>query len=298
MSRPSPNKSNSMMGCFCFWVFNGIVFSMIIDGKKIAAEIMSRVEADVAKLETKPLVAAVLVGAQEEMRRFLEIKEEMAKKAGFEYKWYEFPADITTKKLRAEIVKIAKQKKVSGIILELPLPKHINQQAVLNAIPQEKDPDVLSQKAQGAFFVGRSDVLPPCPAAVKAILDYHEINVVGKRVAVFGYGLLVGRPAAHMLAEMKASVTVIARNDPNQAELCRQADIIVTGIGNPGMIKADMVKDGAIVMDFGYGKLNGKISGDVDFESVKDKASLITPVPGGVGPLVCAVALENVIKLL
>ncbi len=259
---------------------------------------MERVAGEVAKLKTKPLVAAVLVGAQEEMRRFLEIKEEMAKKAGFEYKWYEFSSDITTKKLRAEIVKIAKQKKVSGIILELPLPKHINQQAVLNAIPLEKDPDVLSQKAQGAFFVGRSSVMPPCPAAVKAILDYHKIDVEGKRVAVFGYGLLVGRPAAHMLASMKASVTVISRGDANQAELCCQADILITGTGNVGMIKADMVKEGAIVMDFGYGRAEGKISGDVDFENVSKKASLITPVPGGVGPLVCAVALENVVKLM
>src|SRR3990167_8222040 len=187
----------------------------------------------------------------------------MAKKAGFQYKWYEFPADITTKKLRAEINKIAKQKSIDGIILELPLPAHINSQVVLNAIPQEKDPDVLSQKAQGAFFVGRSSVMPPCPAAVKAILDSHEIDVQGKRAVVFGYGLLVGRPAAHMLASMKASVIVIARNDPNQAELSRQADIIVTGTGKVKMITADMVKEGAIVMDFGYGRADGKISGDV-----------------------------------
>ncbi len=270
---------------------------MNIDGKKIAAEIMARVAAEVTKMKTPPLVAAVLVGAQEEMRRFLEIKEEMATKAGFKYKWYEFPADISTAKLRAEINKLAKMKSVSGIILELPLPEHINQQVVLNAIPQEKDPDVLSQKAQGAFFVGRSEVMPPCPAAVKAILDYHKIDVVGKRVAVFGYGLLVGRPAAHMLASMKASVIVIGRNDANQAELCRQADIIVTGTGKVKMITADMVKEGAIVMDFGYGKIDNKISGDVDFESVSKKASLITPVPGGVGPLVCATALENVIRL-
>lgn len=258
---------------------------------------MTQVAAEVATMAQPPRIAAVLVGVQKEMRRFLEIKEEMAVKAGFKYQWYEFPADITTKKLRAEIVKIAKQKKVSGIILELPLPKHINQQAVLNAIPQEKDPDVLSQKAQGAFFVGRSAVMPPCPAAVKAILDYHQIDVIGKRAAVFGYGLLVGRPAAHMLASMRASVIIIARNDPDQAKLCRQADIIVTGTGRVNMVTADIVQDGAIVMDFGYGKINNKISGDVDFESVSKKASLITPVPGGVGPLVCAVALQNILKL-
>src|SRR3990167_853443 len=184
----------------------------------------------------------------------------MAKKAGMEYKWYEFPEDITTAKLRQDVNKIAKQKSIDGIILELPLPEHINQQVVLNAIPQEKDPDVLSQKAQGAFFVGRSSVMPPCPAAVKAILDWHKIDVIGKRAVVFGYGLLVGRPAAHMLASMKASVIVIARRDPDQAELCRQADIIVTGTGNVKMITADMVKPGAVVMDFGYGRNeNGKI---------------------------------------
>src|SRR3989338_10789020 len=183
---------------------------MLIDGKKIAAGIMTRVAEQVKKMPRKPRIAAVLVGKHAEMRRFLEIKEEMAVKAGFEYKWYEFPTTITTKQLRAEIVKIAKQTLVSGVILELPLPEHINQQAVLNAIPQEKDPDVLSQKAQGAFFVNRSPVLPPCPAAAKAILDYHKIDVIGKRAAVFGYGLLVGRPAAHMLAGMRASVTIIA----------------------------------------------------------------------------------------
>ena len=115
---------------------------------------------------------------------------------------------------------------------------------------------------------------------------------------VFGSGLLVGRPAAHMLASMKASVIVIARHDPDQAAMCRQADIIVTGTGKVKMISADMVKPGAIVMDFGYGRADGKISGDVDFEPVSKKASLITPVPGGVGPLVCAVALENVVTLI
>lgn len=271
---------------------------MIIDGKKIADAILERVKGEVARMEKKPKVAAVLVGAQKEMKRFLEIKEKMAVSVGMEYKWYEFPAEITTAKLRAEINKIAKQKSIDGIILELPLPKHINQQVVLNAIPQEKDPDVLSQKAQGAFFVGRSSVMPPCPAAVKAILDWHKVDVAGRRAAVFGYGLLVGRPAAHMLASMKASVTVISRNDPDQAELARQADVIVTGTGKVKMITADMVKPGAIVMDFGYGRDEGKISGDVDFEAVNRVASLVTPVPGGVGPLVCAVALENVITLI
>ncbi len=259
-------------------------------------------------MQKKPKVAAILVGAQKEMKRFLEIKEKMAMEAGMEYKWYEFPAEITTAKLRQEVNKIAKQKSIDGIILELPLPKHINQQVVLNAIPQEKDPDVLSQRAQGAFFArlgealarpgGKPIIMPPCPAAVKAILDWHKIDVVGKRAVVFGYGLLVGRPAAHMLASMKASVMVIARHDPNQVELCRQADIIVTGTGKVKMITADMVKEGAIVMDFGYGRADGKISGEVDFESVSKKTSLVTPVPGGVGPLVCAVALENIVTLL
>ncbi len=273
---------------------------MIINGKEIADAILERVKSKVEALPAgrQAKVAAILVGAQKEMKRFLEIKEKMAVQVGMEYTWYEFPADITTAKLRQEVNKIAKRKNIDGIILELPLPEHINQQVVLNAIPQEKDPDVLSQKAQGAFFVGRSSVMPPCPAAVKAILDWHQVDVVGKRAAVFGYGLLVGRPVAHMLASMKASVTIIARRDPDQRELCRQADIIVTGTGKVKMITTDMVKPGAIVMDFGYGRANGKISGDVDFEPVSKKASLVTPVPGGVGPLVCAVALENIVTLL
>src|SRR3989344_4057505 len=277
---------------------------MIIDGKKIAAGIMARVAERVKELPRPPRVAAILVGAQKEMRRFLEIKEEMAVKAGFEYRWYEFSSDlpagkagIKTKELRKKLVEIARQTLVSGIILELPLPKHIDQQYVLNALPQEKDPDVLSQKAQGAYYVGRSAVMPPCAAAVKAIVDTHAIELAGKYCVVYGYGVLVGQQIAHYLMSQLATVTVvnIATKEPGQYS--RDADLIVTGVGAPKLIKGDMVKQDAIVIDFGYGKTDCKLSGDVDFDEVSKKASLITPVPGGVGPLVCATALENILIL-
>ena len=271
---------------------------MIIDGKKIAAGIMTRVAEQVKQLPQAPRIAAVLVGKHAEMRRFLEIKEEMAVKAGFEYRWYEYPAEITAKELRKHIVEIARQTLVSGVILELPLPKHINQQYVLNALPQEKDPDVLSQKAQGAYYVRRSAVMPPCAAAVKAIVDTHAIELAGKVCTVYGYGVLVGKQIAHYLMSQLATVTVVNIATKNPGQYSRGADIVVTGVGVPKLINGNMVKESAVVIDFGYGKVDGKLSGDVDFDEVSKKASLITPVPGGVGPLVCATALENVITLM
>jgi methylenetetrahydrofolate dehydrogenase (NADP+)/methenyltetrahydrofolate cyclohydrolase len=299
---------------------------MVIDGKKIAGEMLINVAEEVKKLTKPPRLAAVLVGDTGNGRKFLELKKKAAEGVGIEYRIYEFPAAITTQKLRKEIVGIAKAGINDGVIVELPLPAHINTQYVLNAIPAEKDIDVLSEKSQGAFFAGRSSILPPAVEAVKIILEKHGIDLKGKNCAIFGYGLLVGKPVSHWLAQEGATVSIINEFTPDPAEMSKYADIVISGVGKANLVKADMIKERAVVIDFGYKSVEGsdfsskdldrkivnprfagqsssvanrdKSVGDVEFENVGRKASLITPVPGGVGPIVITAVLKNLVTLV
>jgi len=271
---------------------------MLIDGKTIAEEILAEVAAEVKKLTKQPRLAAVLVGDHVGSRKFLELKKQAAEKIGIDFRLYKFPADITTQKLRKEIVGMAKAGVNHGVLVELPLPPHINSQYVLNAIPPEKDVDVLSEKSQGAFFVNRGEILPPAVEAVKIILAQNNIGLRGKNCAVFGYGLLVGKPISHWLASQGATVSVINEFTLNANRYTLNADIVISGVGKQNIIKDDMIKDGAAIIDFGYENLEGRITGDVDFEEVSKKTSLITPVPGGVGPIVIAAVLSNLVDLI
>lgn len=256
-------------------------------------------------------LAAILVGGIGSSRKFLELKKKAAEKIGIECRIYEFPENITTQKLRKEVGNISRASVNHGIIVELPLPSRINSQYVLNSIPQEKDVDALSEKAQGAFFTGRSKVLPPAVEAVKIIFEKHDIEPKGKNCVIFGYGLLIGKPISHWLSQSGATVSVINEFTLNPAELSRQADIVISGVGKPNLIKADMIKKGAVVIDFGYSRaktqnevlgspehfVSQNVLGDVAFDEVNQKAGLITPVPGGVGPIVIATVLKNLIFL-
>lgn len=294
---------------------------MVIDGRKIADEILEELKDKIAKIKKPPYLAAVLVGDDAGSRRFLELKKKAAKSIGVECRIYEFPEKISNGELRKKLNQIVKATTCGGMIVELPLPAHLNTQAILNTVPEEKDPDVLSQKAQGAFFAGRSEILPPSVEAVKQIFSAiggpasggeESFNLKGKTAAVFGYGLLVGKPVSHWLTGQGVAVTVINEFTENPAELSEKADIIVSGVGKPGLIKSDMVKEGAVVIDFGFAGTGGakpapggspehsvlqNVFGDVDFEEVSKKASLITPVPGGTGPIVVAAVLKNFIEL-
>ena len=270
---------------------------MLINGKQIAEKVLAEVKAAVAKMKKPPRLAAIMVGRDPNLRGFLEMKEKVAQRVGMEYKIYDFPENITNKEMRAKIVGIAKQSLVTGVIIELPLPAHLTTQYILNAVPQEKDPDVLSQKAQGAFFVGRSSVLPPSVEAVKLICETHKIDVRSKQCVVFGHGLLVGKQIAHWFLSQGATVTVVTEHTIKPENYSRHADIVVSGVGKPGLITGDMIQEGSTVIDFGYNEGVGGVVGDVDFESVSKKANFITPVPGGVGPLVIAAVLKNTIIL-
>lgn len=284
---------------------------MVIDGRKIADKILGELKSEVAKIKKPPYLAAVLVGDDAGSRRFLELKKKAAESIGVECRIYEFPEKISNGELRKKLNQIVKATTCGGMIIELPLPAHLNTQAILNAVPEEKDPDVLSQKAQGTFFVhpvvnaersttgaGRSKILPPSVEAIKQIFEEYKIEPKGKITAIFGYGLLVGKPVSHWLTSQGAAVTVINEFTENPAELSKKADMIISGVGKPGLIKPDMIKEGAVVIDFGFAGTEKGIAGDVDFEEVSKKTSLITPVPGGTGPIVVAAVLKNFVKLV
>lgn len=267
---------------------------MIIDGKEIAKNILNELKQKIGKSGKKFCLAAVLVGESPDLKKFIELKKKAAREIGVEFKVYEFPGNITNNKLREELNRISKVKTTHGVIIELPLPNHLNTQYLLNTILEEKDVDVLSQRSQGSFFTGKSKILPPAVEAVKQIFEEYKIEPKGKTAAVFGYGLLVGKFVSHWLVIQGATVSIITEHTKEPGKFSKEADIIISGVGKTGLITENMVKEGATVIDFGKPSKGGS---DVDFETVSKKAGLITPSIGGVGPIVVAAVLKNLVEL-
>lgn len=259
---------------------------MIVDGKKIARRVLDELKDRVKEKNLKLRLAAVLVGEDPKLEKFVQLKAKAAEEVGIAFPVYQFPESIQTNELAGRVRQIASFN--DGILVELPLPKHIDQQAVLNKIPIEKDVDVLSEKSQEKFFSGKSKILSPAVEAVKQIFEEYKIEPKGKAAAVFGQGLLVGKPVSHWLARQGAKVSVITEDTKGPEKISQKADIIVSGVGQPNLITEEMVKDEAIVIDFGK---------DVDFKNVAKKAGLMTPPVDGVGPIVVAAVLKNLIKL-
>lgn len=280
---------------------------MIIDGKKISEEVLGVLKKEITEKNLNLSLGAVLIGDNPEFKKFVDLKVKMAEKAGINATVYKFPEGIGTEELKKNLLEISEWS--DGILIELPLPKHIDQQAILNEVPVGKDVDVLSDEAQKLFYENKSKILPPAVEALKIVLEKHNISPVGKKIAVFGQGILVGKPVSHWLEQQGAEVFRIRSKTEKPEEFSKQADIIISGVGKPGLIKGDMVKparpddsghsggEGVVVIDFGYGKKGSKMFGDVDFNSVSKKASLITPVPGGMGPILIAAVLKNLVKL-
>ncbi len=267
----------------------------IIGGKAIASDIIER-------LKSRPLpkrfLGAVLVGDDKSSISFLKQKEKTAKELGVDFRMYRFPKDITNDELRGEVGKIAAHKTCGGVIVQLPLPEHLNQYYVLNAIPKEKDVDVLCGQALGAFYVGRSEVLPPAVGTVNEIISTLNIELENCSVAIVGLGILVGRPIANWIMR-RAKETMLLRSTSDLIAL-KDADIVITGTGRAGLISPDMLKDGASVIDFGYGTVEGKYSGDLDARELAVRAERLgfyTPTPGGTGPILVAKLFENFYEL-
>jgi len=257
---------------------------MLIDGKKLAEEIKTTLKGDGLRL------AIVQVGDDEASRKFIERKEKFAKDISVETRVYNLSSDISTTELRKKMAEISHILENDGIILQLPLPGHINTQYVLNGIVSKKDVDVLSSRSFGDFATGRSKILPPVVSAIKIIFEKYNVDVSGKNIVVIGAGRLVGKPVATWLINQEATVSVLNEFTPDISKFAKEADIIISGAGKPGLIKPEMVKEGVIIIDA------GSLVGDVD-PKVAEKSSLFTPVPGGIGPLTVAMVFKNLIEL-
>ncbi len=267
-----------------------MLYMTIIDGKKIADEILTRL-ATLPK--PKRFLAAVLIGDDPSSMSFLKQKEKTAWKLGVDFRLYQFSASIAKDDLRLTIKKMGNDPACGGIILQLPLPNRDDEQDVLNAISRVKDIDVLGEKALAAFRAGESAILPPAVGVVREVIMDYGLLIMESTVAVIGAGRLVGRPIATWLTGKAKEVLILDKGD--DLKRLEDADVVISGAGVPGLITPDMLKDGAIVIDFGYGLLNGKPSGDFNGEGlrIKDYGLLITPTPGGTGPILVAKLFEN-----
>ncbi len=260
----------------------------ILDGKKIANEILNELKEEALKLLPIRL-AVVLVGSDPASISFVKQKQRAAKKIGVGFKLYRFNENISEQKLIEKIKKIIKIKDNTGIIVQLPLPKHIKQQKILNIIPAKKDVDALS--------VDNSFVEPPTASGIIRMLNEYSIKIKGRKVVIIGRGKLVGKPLAKIIKKAGADLMICDIRTKNLKPYTLKADILISATGCPYLIKEDMVKNKAIVIDAGFAKINNKITGDVDFKNVRKKAKYITPVPGGVGPMTVAMLMNNLIRL-
>ncbi|MCR4284170.1 MAG: bifunctional 5,10-methylenetetrahydrofolate dehydrogenase/5,10-methenyltetrahydrofolate cyclohydrolase [Parcubacteria group bacterium] len=275
---------------------------MIIDGKKIAEDIKQNLKDEIKSTDKQLRLAIIQVGEDMASSKFVEKKEKFAEEIGVKTKVYKLRGDISTSKLRKKISEITHPpfggKKSSGVIVQLPLPSHINTQYILNSIPLQKDVDVLSSRAIGEFVSGKSSVLPPVVGAIKEIFLFggSTAKLADKNVVVVGAGLLVGKPAANWLINEGATVSVLNKDTLDISKFTKEADIIISGAGSPGLIKPEMIKDGVVLIDAGTSEQAGKLVGDID-PACRDKASLFTPVPGGVGPITVAMVFKNLVEL-
>lgn len=237
-------------------------------------------------------LGVIQIGEDEVSEVYINEKKKAANKIGVGFNHYKFSKMITKKELKEEINGFPDQ----GLIVQLPIKGDLDTQKVLNLIPFEKDVDVLSEATLGKFYTGRLNILPPVVGAIDKILRNLEIDPKGKVLGVIGPGRLVGKPTISYGLKRGASIVSIDENTKNPDGLISKADILVTGVGEPNLVKANMIKEGVVIIDAGTSKKEGRVMGDVDLEDVEDKAGLITPVPGGVGPLTVVSLLENLLN--
>ncbi|MCI6353749.1 bifunctional methylenetetrahydrofolate dehydrogenase/methenyltetrahydrofolate cyclohydrolase FolD [Eubacterium coprostanoligenes] len=269
----------------------------IIDGKAVSKKVKEDVKAECEQLKAKgitPGLAVIIVGDDPASQVYVHNKEVACEACGFYSVKYALPAETTQDELNALVDKLNKDDKINGILCQLPLPSHLDDKEVINRIDPLKDVDAFHPVNVGAIMIGDYNYLPCTPAGVMELIHSTGIDVSGKKAVVIGRSNIVGKPMAMLLLHENATVEITHSRTQNLADITKEADILVAAIGKAKFVKADMVKDGAVVIDVGMNRdENGKLCGDVDFEDVKDKCSFITPVPGGVGPMTIAMLMKN-----
>lgn len=271
--------------------------AQIIDGKAISVAVKEQVKQETQVLKEKGIsvgLAVVIVGNDPASRVYVNNKKKACETVGFESFEYALPEETTQEELIDLVKKLNNDEKVNGILVQLPLPKHINETAVINTIVPEKDVDAFHPENVGHIMIGDYKFLPCTPAGVIEMLDWSGIEIDGKNCVVIGRSNIVGKPMSMLLLKRNGTVTICHSRTKNLAEICRNADILVAAVGKANFVTADMVKDGAVVIDVGMNRLeNGKLCGDVDYNACFEKAGYITPVPGGVGPMTIAMLMKN-----
>ena len=269
----------------------------LIDGKRIAADIRAELKEEAARLEKRLCrpagLAVVLIGEDPASQVYVRNKIKACEEVGIRSFAHYLPASATQKEAEELVCALAQDKNVDGILVQLPLPAHLDAQEVLACIPAQKDVDGFSAENLGLLARGEEGVVACTPLGVMELLRRSGVELRGKRAVVIGRSNIVGKPMAMLLLNADATVTVCHSRTQDLAKICAEADVLVAAIGKPRFVTADMVKEGAVVIDVGINRVDGKLAGDVDFENVAPKTSLITPVPGGVGPMTIAMLMMN-----
>ena len=271
----------------------------LIEGKTVAQKIFDNLAHEISLLEKKPSLAVIIVGDDPASKIYVNLKKKKAHELGITSQVIELDESVSEQELLKKIDSLNNDPAVNAILVQMPLPKHINPVNVIEKINPLKDVDCFHPYNIGRIATGNKSYVYPCtPKGIFRLLDFYNIPVEGKHAVVVGRSNIVGRPLAQMLLNENATVTICHSRTKNLSEITKTADILISAAGCPALIKKDMVKDGAVVIDVGINrKSDGKLCGDVDFENVKEKASFITPVPGGVGPMTICSLMCNTMDL-
>lgn len=272
--------------------------SKVIYGKETADQILSQLKKEVLKLKEFgiwPTLHIVLVGDDPASKTYVSVKGRKCSEVGINFELEEFPSSITEKNLIKRIKELNENKKVNGIIVQLPLPPHIEKDKILETIDPKKDVDALTPYNLGRLVLGKEELTAATSKGIIKLLEANGIKLDGKNVVIINRSINVGKPLIHLLLNRNSTVTVCHSKTKNLEIFTKSADIVICAVGKPNFLKNTMIKEGSIVIDVGLTYVNGKGLGDVDFSNVSKKASYITPVPGGVGPMTVALILENTI---
>lgn len=270
----------------------------IIDGKAVAQAVRARIREEVAQFTAKtgkcPGLAVVIVGEDPASQVYVRNKKRACEEVGMYSEEYALPVETTEAELLALVDKLNHDAKINGILVQLPLPAHLDAEKVILAIDPRKDVDAFHPQNVGKIMIGNYSFLPCTPAGVMELLKHYGVDLCGKHCVIIGRSNIVGKPQAMLMLKENATVTICHSKTKNLSEVAKQADILVAAVGRPRFVTEDMVKEGAVVVDVGINRTaDGKLCGDVDFAAVAAKASFITPVPGGVGPMTITMLLEN-----
>lgn len=269
---------------------------MILDGKELSNEIKANLTKKIKDNLIKPCLAVVQIGNDEASNIYIKAKEKACNEVGIYFKHIKFSNNASEIEIKNKIIELNNDEYVNGILIQLPIPDRFNVYKLLNLINKDKDVDGLTDNNIAKLFKDKNNLVPCTPLGIIKLLKKYDIKLTGKHAVVVGKSNLVGKPLAMLLLQEGATVTICHSKTEDLQKYTKDADILISAVGKKDLIKSDMVKDDSVVIDVGISRVDGKLYGDVDFENIKDIASYITPVPGGVGPMTVAMLLNNVIK--